>query len=34
LLLASLRQWHFAAAIQDGHPVETTIELRVHFNVQ
>ncbi len=34
LLLASLRQWRFAAAIRDGHPVETTIELRVHFNVQ
>jgi protein TonB len=34
LLLASLRQWRFAAAIKDGHPVETTIELRVHFNVQ
>jgi protein TonB len=34
LLLASLRQWRFATAIRDGHPVETTIELRVHFNVQ
>jgi protein TonB len=34
LLLTSLRQWRFAAAIKDGHPVETTIELRVHFNVQ
>ncbi len=34
LLLASLRQWHFTAALQDGHPIETTIELRVHFNVE
>jgi protein TonB len=34
MLLTSLRQWRFAAAIKDGHPVETTIELRVHFNVQ
>ncbi len=34
LLFASLRKWHFTAAMQDGHPVESTLELRVHFNVQ
>ncbi|WP_147432452.1 TonB family protein [Pararobbsia silviterrae] len=34
LLLASLRQWRFAAATEDGHAVETTLDLRVHFNVR
>lgn len=34
LLLTSLRQWRFAPATEGGHAVETTIDLRVHFNVQ
>lgn len=33
LLLASLRQWRFAAATDHGHAIETTVDLRVHFNV-
>lgn len=34
LLLASLRQWRFAPAMENGQHVESTIDLRVHFNIQ
>ena len=34
LLLASLKQWRFAPATQDGRHIDSTIDLRVHFNIQ
>ena len=34
LLLASLKQWRFAPATQGGHSVDSTVVVRVHFNVQ
>ena len=34
LLLASLKQWRFAPATQGWHPVDSTVDVRVHFNVQ
>lgn len=33
ILVETLRSWHFFPAIQDGHPVETQQDIRVHFNV-
>jgi periplasmic protein TonB len=33
LLLSALRQWRFFPAMQSGHPVESRLDIRVHFNV-
>jgi protein TonB len=33
ILVETLRSWRFFPAIQDGHPVETQQDIRVHFNV-
>jgi protein TonB len=33
ILVETLRRWRFFPAIQDGHPVETQLDIRVHFNV-
>lgn len=33
ILVETLRNWRFFPAIQDGHPVETQQDVRVHFNV-
>lgn len=33
ILVQTLRSWRFFPAIQDGHPVETQQNIRVHFNV-
>ncbi|MCC8393014.1 TonB family protein [Paraburkholderia sp. MMS20-SJTR3] len=33
LLLESLRRWRFFPALRDGHAVESTQDIRVHFNV-
>jgi len=33
ILVETLRGWRFFPAIQDGHPVETQQDVRVHFNV-
>lgn len=33
ILVETLRSWRFFPAIQDGHPVETQQDVRVHFNV-
>jgi periplasmic protein TonB len=33
ILVETLRIWRFFPAIQDGHPVETQQDIRVHFNV-
>ena len=33
ILIETLRSWRFFPAIQDGHPVETEKDIRVHFNV-
>lgn len=33
ILLATLRQWRFFPAMEDGHPVESHQDVRVHFNV-
>jgi periplasmic protein TonB len=33
ILLATLRQWRFFPAMEDGRPVESHQDVRVHFNV-
>jgi len=33
LLLARLRQWRFFPAIENGRPIESHQDVRVHFNV-
>jgi len=33
LLLETLHHWRFFPAMKDGHPVESTRDIRVHFNV-
>ncbi|MEM5387936.1 energy transducer TonB [Paraburkholderia phymatum] len=33
LLLEALHRWRFFPALRDGRPVESTQEIRVHFNV-
>ncbi|WP_082814270.1 TonB family protein [Paraburkholderia monticola] len=33
LLLDALRRWRFFPALRDGQPVESTQDIRVHFNV-
>ncbi|MBB5422508.1 energy transducer TonB [Paraburkholderia atlantica] len=33
LLLDTLRRWRFFPALRDGRPVESTQDIRVHFNV-
>jgi periplasmic protein TonB len=33
LLLDTLRRWRFFPALRDGQPVESTQDIRVHFNV-
>nr|WP_241991757.1 energy transducer TonB [Paraburkholderia sp. RAU2J] len=33
IVVETLRSWRFFPAMQDGHPVETRQEIRVHFNV-
>ncbi len=33
LLLDTLRRWRFFPALHDGRPVESTQDIRVHFNV-
>lgn len=33
ILVETLRSWRFFPAIQDGHPIETQQDIRVHFNV-
>ncbi|WP_258194894.1 energy transducer TonB [Paraburkholderia sp. BL18I3N2] len=33
IVLETLRSWRFFPAMQDGHPVETRQDIRVHFNV-
>ena len=33
LLLETLRRWRFFPALRDGRPIESTQEIRVHFNV-
>ncbi|WP_244196063.1 energy transducer TonB [Paraburkholderia susongensis] len=33
LLLETLRRWRFFPALRDGRPVESTQDVRVHFNV-
>lgn len=33
LLLQTLRNWRFFPAMQNGHPVESEQDIRVHFNV-
>ena len=33
ILLEALRKWRFFPAMQDGHPVESRQDIRVHFNV-
>ncbi|WP_341316697.1 energy transducer TonB [Paraburkholderia sp. IMGN_8] len=33
ILIETLRGWRFVPAMQDGHPVESSLEIRVHFNV-
>ncbi|MEX3789128.1 TonB family protein [Paraburkholderia sp. BR14374] len=33
LLLDTLRRWRFFPALRDGRPVESTQDVRVHFNV-
>lgn len=33
ILLATLRQWRFTPATENGHPVESRQDVRVHFNV-
>jgi protein TonB len=33
LLLETLRRWRFFPALRDGRPVESTQDIRVHFNV-
>lgn len=31
--LDTLRRWRFFPALRDGRPVESTQDIRVHFNV-
>ena len=33
LLLDALRRWRFFPALREGRPVESTQDIRVHFNV-
>jgi protein TonB len=33
ILLKTLRGWRFFPSMQDGHPVESSQDVRVHFNV-
>ncbi|HEX7910895.1 MAG TPA: TonB family protein [Paraburkholderia sp.] len=33
ILLTALHQWRFFPAMQSGHPVESQLDIRVHFNV-
>lgn len=33
ILLATLRQWRFFPAMEEGRPVESHQDVRVHFNV-
>ncbi|TDG21875.1 energy transducer TonB [Paraburkholderia silviterrae] len=33
ILLTTLRQWRFFPAMENGHPVESHQDVRVHFNV-
>ena len=33
ILLATLRDWRFFPAMDNGHPVESHQDVRVHFNV-
>ncbi|WP_243751293.1 energy transducer TonB [Paraburkholderia sp. BL10I2N1] len=33
IVVETLRSWRFFPAMQDGHPVETQQDIRVHFNV-
>ncbi|WP_242665882.1 energy transducer TonB [Paraburkholderia ginsengiterrae] len=32
-MLTALHQWRFFPAMQSGHPVESRLDIRVHFNV-
>lgn len=34
ILLTALRQWRFFPAMQSGLPVESRLDIRVHFNVE
>ncbi|WP_081071692.1 energy transducer TonB [Burkholderia cepacia] len=34
ILLETLRKWRFFPATEDGHPVESRQDVRVHFNVE
>lgn len=34
ILLTALRQWRFFPAMQSGRPVESRLDVRVHFNVE
>lgn len=34
ILLTALRQWRFFPAMQSGRPVESRLEIRVHFNIE
>ncbi|MGH8780886.1 energy transducer TonB [Paraburkholderia sp.] len=34
ILLDALRNWRFFPALDNGHPVESRRDVRVHFNVQ
>jgi protein TonB len=33
IVLRTLSAWRFAPALEHGHPVESSQEVRVHFNV-
>lgn len=33
ILLEALHQWRFFPALQNGHPIESQQDIRVHFNV-
>ena len=33
IVLGTLRRWRFSPALLDGRPVDSTQEVRVHFNV-
>ncbi|WP_081074583.1 energy transducer TonB [Burkholderia cepacia] len=34
ILLETLRKWRFFPATEDGHPIESRQDVRVHFNVE
>jgi periplasmic protein TonB len=33
ILLEALHQWRFFPALQNGHPIDSQQDIRVHFNV-